>query len=75
MSNTARPVPNAPRGPAAMRSGPTAATAATGTGGGAGSGGMASPMSGQAQVGPSGTQQGPGAQRYSTQGTARAKPY
>lgn len=44
----ARPVPNAPRGPAAMR-GPGTAAPAPPT--------------------------GPGAQRYSTQGSARAKPY
>ncbi|WRT65210.1 uncharacterized protein IL334_002153 [Kwoniella shivajii] len=53
--NQARPVPNAPRGPAAMRSGPS-------TGG---------PSSGQGGNTPT----GPGAQRYSTQGSARAKPY
>ena len=48
----ARPIPTAPRGPAAMRTGPAQAAPAAPAG-----------------------QQGPGAQRYSTQGAARSKPY
>ena len=46
-------IPNAPRGPAAMRGGDTTPGGSS-TGGGGG---------------------GAGAQRYSTQGNARAKPY
>ena len=59
LGNQARP-PNAPRGPAAMRNG-SGAPAAGQTGG--------SPAPGQANG------QGAGAQRYSTQGTQRARPY
>jgi hypothetical protein len=55
-----RPIPNAPRGPAAMRN-----TTGGTTPGGTGGTGMAAPMA----------QGGTGAQRYSTQGSARAKPY
>ncbi|WWD00099.1 hypothetical protein V866_007007 [Kwoniella sp. B9012] len=54
-----RPIPNAPRGPAAMRSGPSGGTTPQ-----SGSGGTVN-----------GAPTGPGAQRYSTQGSARAKPY
>ena len=52
-----RPIPNAPRGPAAMRHNS-----------GQGQGG---------QGGPNGQNvaQGPGAQRYSTQGSSRSRPY
>lgn len=49
--------PSAPRGPAAMRSGPS---------------GMAQPM---AQGGSGNGESGSGPQRYSTQGSQRAKPY
>ena len=47
-------IPNAPRGPAAMRGGDTTPGGSSTSGGGGG---------------------GAGAQRYSTQGNARAKPY
>ncbi|WVR04274.1 hypothetical protein IAU60_001274 [Kwoniella sp. DSM 27419] len=53
--SAARPVPNAPRGPAAMRNNASPAQPGGGT----------TPQGGS----------GPGAQRYSTQGSARAKPY
>lgn len=58
-----RNVPNAPRGPAAMRN----------TGGPSG---MAQPMAqGSSGNGGSGSGSGSGPQRYSTQGSQRAKPY
>nr|XP_031858670.1 uncharacterized protein CI109_005905 [Kwoniella shandongensis]KAA5525742.1 hypothetical protein CI109_005905 [Kwoniella shandongensis] len=59
-STSARPIPNAPRGPAAMRT-PTG----PGATGAQGNGGSTTPSANG----------GPGAQRYSTQGSARAKPY
>ncbi|KAK8846582.1 hypothetical protein IAR55_005668 [Kwoniella newhampshirensis] len=55
--SSARPIPNAPRGPAAMRTpAPASGSATGGTTPGAAAGGT-------------------GAQRYSTQGSARSKPY
>ncbi|ORX36162.1 hypothetical protein BD324DRAFT_630427 [Kockovaella imperatae] len=63
MGNNGRPIPNAPRGPAAMRNGQgqTGGGGTTPTGGAAGGQGQGA--------------QGPGAQRYSTQGQQRARPY
>lgn len=53
--------PNAPRGPSAMRGG--------------GPSGMAQPMAQSSSGGHSGNGNGSGPQRYSTQGSQRAKPY